>query len=262
VSNIAVASASGASVYGWSGSAAALFIFACLAAALMLNIRKFQALIFSIVAIAFIALTSANILFNNSGLVSNMPASNSVPAVAVQEERKNENMRVLEITTNPDGSYNYSILRKANQEFVDVSGYYNVQRAFDAENASEKELEKQVATMVTQPSNADINILEKYNIRGILVPALEAKSTYYDNLVSQINTVSGLQRVIVGQDTVYWRAVANDKGKEAPEAVKNPNEARADSSFFRFIWGALASFILLAYMLMMVPITTIRRFLS
>ncbi|MDR2799528.1 MAG: hypothetical protein LBB07_02815 [Bifidobacteriaceae bacterium] len=262
ISNIAIASASNSTVYGWSGTPAALFVFTCLVAALMLNAKKLQTVFFSIIVIAFVALTSVNILFNNNGIINNMPTSNSVPAVAVQEESKNENMRVLEITTNPDGSYNYSILRKANQEFVDISGYYNVQRAFDVKNSAEKELEKEVATVVTQPSNADINILEKYNIRGILVPSYEAKSTYYDDLVSKINTVSGLQRVIVGQDTVYWRTVANDKGKATPAAEKNSNEARADSSFFRFIWTALASFILLAYILMMVPITTIRRFLS
>ncbi|MDR2748323.1 MAG: hypothetical protein LBB10_00255 [Bifidobacteriaceae bacterium] len=262
VANVAIASSGESSVYGWSGSAIAIFIFAILLASLMVNVKKFAAALLSFLAIAFIALSGANLLFNENGIINNIPLANSLPAVAVQEEIKDENMRVLSITTNPNGSYNYSILRKANQEFVDVSGYYNAVRAFSPRSQSEEEFEKEVATVVTQPSNADVKVLEKYNIRGILVPSYEAKSTFYENLVSQINTVSGLQRVIVGQDTVYWRIVANDKGQESAPAVKSADEQRADNSFFALVWKVVASFILLAYILMMVPITTIRRFLS
>ncbi|MDR3128483.1 MAG: hypothetical protein LBT99_04095 [Bifidobacteriaceae bacterium] len=245
------------SLYGWTASSSGITIFVLLCLALTLSGKKFPFSILTVVAICFMFLAGVNIFTSGDGIINNLSQNNNVPAVGVQEQDKNSNMRVLEITTNPDGTYNYAILRKANQEFVDISGYVNVDRAFANKDENSQILEKAIATMVTQPSNVNIDNLIKYNIRGILVPASEAKSTYYENLVSQINTVSGLQRVIIGQETVYWRVGQNMASPVIPE-----EQARANNSFISFIWKLVASFVIIAYLLMMVPVATIRKFLS
>jgi GT2 family glycosyltransferase len=254
---IAVGDFENMAIYGWTGAASGLILFTLILLCITLLKNKFTAAILSFIAICYICLAGLNFYAADSGLVNSVSQNNNMPAVGVEELNQDSNKRVLEITTNFDGSYNYSVLRKANQEFADIAGSVNVYRAFYENNSNLKDFEKQVATIVTQPTNTKIDILQKYDIGGILVPSSEAKSGYYENLVSQINTVPGLQRVVMGQDAVYWRLV-----KENASIDQQPEQIKAENNLWNFLWSLAASFIFIAYLLMMVPINTIRRWLS
>ncbi|MDR3152422.1 MAG: hypothetical protein LBT85_03065 [Bifidobacteriaceae bacterium] len=254
---VVVGSFENTAIYGWSGVPSGLLLFALILLCTAFYKNKFSAAFLSFVAICFICLAGLNFSVSDSGLANSVKLNNNMPAVGIEELNENPNRRILEITTNYDGSYNYSVLRNANREFVDIAGSVNTYRAFQGSQTNLKDFEKQVATIVTQPTNAKIDVLEKYNISGILIPSSEAKSGYYENLVSQINTVSGLQRVIVGQEAVYWRV-----DKENTPAQKFPEQINAENDFWNNLFLFVKSFIFIAYLLMMVPINIIRKWIS
>jgi hypothetical protein len=166
--------------------------------------RRFATVLIAFSSLALLGVFSYKLPSLNQLEIS-PPNSNTIEAIAAEQQRDPEAPNILVFENFEKDSLHFSILQKPNLDYFDSFAYQQIDFLLAGESAADFQLRQSVANLISgKTDDSDYQIFIQRKIGGVEIPRAVSENSKYSEIVSALNQVPFLNLMTSTQDFAYW----------------------------------------------------------